>query len=205
MNTKQTVNGMYALLVVVAAFLSTGIYFACSADDDFASNYEMETFANHSLQMRLEPGGGGNEPGETLEVNEGSGSHTQKIDISDNFTANVTISWSKGLALTTTLTSEKSISDSVVYTSWGDTLYYCINYGFPNYNYIRIVEKDNSAPNGVRVIYKKQLTVTYQIYHYSHQHELDYVETITNKPLTFSVDASSSAFINYPSKLQEKE
>ena len=38
MKPKQTTNGMYALLVVVAALLATGIYFACSADDDFATN-----------------------------------------------------------------------------------------------------------------------------------------------------------------------
>ena len=32
MKPKQTTNVMYALLVVVAALLATGIYFACSAD-----------------------------------------------------------------------------------------------------------------------------------------------------------------------------
>ena len=40
MKTKQTTNGMYALLVVVAAFLATGIYFACSADDDWEGDPE---------------------------------------------------------------------------------------------------------------------------------------------------------------------
>lgn len=199
MKTKQTTNGMYALLVVVAAFLATGIYFACSADDDWEGDPEyLMTHAPMMTRAGVEGGDGGT--GESLEVNAGSGSHTQTIDTSDDFTATVTISWEKGIASTTTLTSENSISDSVVYNSWGDTLFYCINYYFPNYNYIRNVEKDISAPNGVRVTYSKQLYVTYQIYHYSSQHELDHVETVTNKSITFTVDASNSAFINYPNK-----
>ena len=50
---KQT-NGMYSLVFVVMAFLAAGIYFACSADDDFTSNYELETNAARQLSLAAE-------------------------------------------------------------------------------------------------------------------------------------------------------
>lgn len=50
---KQT-NGMYSLVFVVMAFLAAGIYFACSADDDFTSNYELETNASGTMPIAIE-------------------------------------------------------------------------------------------------------------------------------------------------------
>lgn len=55
MKTKQTTNGMYALLVVVAAFLATGIYFACSADDDFATDTDIQSYALRNMRKVPEP------------------------------------------------------------------------------------------------------------------------------------------------------
>ena len=60
MTTKQTINGMYALLVVVAAFLATGIYFACSADDDWEGDPEyLMTHAPMMTRAGVEGGDGG--------------------------------------------------------------------------------------------------------------------------------------------------
>lgn len=93
MKTKQTTNGMYALLVVVAAFLATGIYFACSADDDFETNYEMETLANGLMKAGYEP--------ETPEVfvgvivNRGIATFTNEPVIAD-WRANFTVEWDSG-------------------------------------------------------------------------------------------------------------
>lgn len=45
---------MYALLLVAAVMLGGSIWYACSADDEFESNYEMETLAKGEMSLGAE-------------------------------------------------------------------------------------------------------------------------------------------------------
>jgi len=46
---------MYALLLAAAVLVGGSIWYACSADDEFESNYEMETLANSMKRLAGEP------------------------------------------------------------------------------------------------------------------------------------------------------
>ena len=51
----RKIYNMYALLLAAAVLVVGSIWFACSADDEFESNYEMETLAKGELLTSLEP------------------------------------------------------------------------------------------------------------------------------------------------------
>ena len=51
---NKNINGMYMLLLAAAVLVVGSIWFACSSDDEFESNYEMETLAEGSLSMNPE-------------------------------------------------------------------------------------------------------------------------------------------------------
>lgn len=55
MKTNKNINSMYALLLAAAVLLGGSIWFACSADDEFESNYEMETLAKGEMSLSPEP------------------------------------------------------------------------------------------------------------------------------------------------------
>ena len=50
---KQS-KDMYALLLAAAVMVGGSIWFACSADDEFESNYEMETLAKGEMSLSAE-------------------------------------------------------------------------------------------------------------------------------------------------------
>ncbi len=56
MKTNKNTNSMYALLLAAAVMVGGSIWFACSADDEFESNYEMETLAKGEMSLSIEPG-----------------------------------------------------------------------------------------------------------------------------------------------------
>lgn len=56
MKTNKNTNSMYALLLAAAVLVVGRIWYACSADDEFESNYEMETQAEGEMKLSLEPG-----------------------------------------------------------------------------------------------------------------------------------------------------
>lgn len=56
MKTNKNTNSMYALLLAAAVLVGGSIWFACSADDEFESNYEMETLAKGEMSLSNENG-----------------------------------------------------------------------------------------------------------------------------------------------------
>ena len=55
MKTNKNINSMFALLLAAAVMVGGSIWFACSADDEFESNYEMETLAKGEMSLGAEP------------------------------------------------------------------------------------------------------------------------------------------------------
>ena len=47
-------KGMYGLLIAAAVLAGGSIWFACSADDEFETNYELETLARPKLSSSIE-------------------------------------------------------------------------------------------------------------------------------------------------------
>ena len=56
MEAKTKQNGMYMQLLAAAVLVVGSIGFACSSDDEFESNYEMETLAQSEMDLSNENG-----------------------------------------------------------------------------------------------------------------------------------------------------
>ena len=194
--TTRNHKVMCCLLIAAAVLAGGSIWYACSADDEFETNYEIETLANGQMRVGAENGLGDSDsvPLESFYINAGSGTDTHTIG--QEIALTVTLTWDSGDPGVVNVNHTKDFNKQIEYNQFGDILYEIVSSSFVHETVgDRSIEKDDGAPHGLRVIYSVPVYVTYRIYHYKDVHKLDYIEPKNNETFNFTIDASESASV----------